>query len=800
MNSVFRQTETDRLQERAALFGSLFCSAELTFLDRACHWLNSHFAASSTELLAPEVPAFFSLPAGTLRLVPLAQWPNGGAANEDSSLELTTSESEADESACCSLALGDQIHDSDVCRYQLEEDHLTLFLSGPADAISPRYRLTVRGTCGSCPEGKWQELFRSEYLRLVLERSRIELDRYLESRRQASELSTLQSAISCFPGLVFAKDMDLRYVVVNNVLCEYNEKPADEICGKRFEDLSIGDPASAINETDQLAANGNYVSEEHELSYSRGTRMFRGQKSPILDDDGKQIGICGVYHDITDLREAETRLQQANAFQAAVIEKASEGVVVVRLLEGGRRLSVLLWNRRLTEIIGVEGTDPHLTERIGSLFTGNRIAAMRALARMYHGHHLEQEEWSFSHPDGEERIAVVSSASIDGDDGAPTVVFFVNDITRRHHIQRTLEENKQRYELATRYSGSCIWEWHASTESIEHCTLAETLGYHGQPFRTLDEWMAKIHIEDQPHVQHAWRRFLGRETLDFRTRMRMRHASGEWRWIDCQGQFLNSDPLSKIVIGTDRDITDQMASSFRMQELQDEMQKLSRLTTVSEMAASLAHEITQPVTAIRSYAAAARTLLEQGISLHNEGDIRRYVAKIEENAKNATEMMHVVRSLCSPAAMELSWNVLGDIADKALEVCNSELRKQQIEVSRVSEADDQQVHVSASLIVHVLMNLISNSCDALAEKPAGKRMITLATALEDEKPVILLSDNGPGISRDIRDSLFQPFVTTKPNGMGVGLAICKRIMDAHNGEILVRDRADSGVTFCLQFT
>lgn len=783
------------------MFGSLFCSAELTFLDRACHWLNSHFAASSTELLAPEVPAFFSLSADTEHLITLTQWPNCGTAeNDHSALGLTSPETAVDESTCCSLTLGDRIHDSDVCRYQHEGDRLTLFLGASAEEMSPRYRLNVQATCGRCAEGKWQELFRSEYLRLVLKRSRIELDRYLESRRQTSELSTLKSAISCVPGLVFAKDMDLRYVVVNNVLCDYNEKTADEICGKRFEDLSIGDSASTIDATDRLATSGQHVSKVHELTYARGTRTFRGQKSPILDNDGKQIGICGVYHDITDLREAETRLQQANAFQAAVIEKASEGVVVVRLLDDGRRLSVLVWNRRLTEITGVEAADPRLPERIGSLFTDNRISAMRALARVYRGHHLEQEEWSFAHPDGEERIAIVSSASIDSDNEAPTVVFFVNDITRRHHIQQTLKENQQRYELATRYSGSCIWEWHASTEAIEHCTLAETLGYHGQPFRTLDEWMAKIHLEDQPHVQQAWRRFLGRETLDFRTRMRMRHASGEWRWIDCQGQFLNSDPLSKIVIGTDRDITDQMASSFRMQELQDEMQKLSRLTTVSEMAATLAHEITQPVTAIRSYAAAARTLLEQGISLNNEGDIRRYVAKVEENAKNATEMMHVVRSLCSPAAMELSWNLLGDIADKALEVCNSELRKQQIEVRRVSEADDQRVHVSASLIVHVLMNLISNSCDALAEKPARERMITLATAFEDEKPVLLLSDNGPGISRGIRDSLFQPFVTTKTNGMGVGLAICKRIMDAHNGEILVRDHADSGVTFCLQFT
>lgn len=806
MNSVFRQTETDRSQERAALFGSLFCSAELTFLDRACHWLTNHFTAASTELLAPEVPAFFSFPAEESPLTQLTRWPrcsesNNGAANNGHVPPVLTAavDGQVNDSDCCSLALGDRIHDSDVCRYELNADHLTVFLPGPADDMSPRYRLTLRVSCSKCNDVKWRDLFRSEYLRIVLERSRIELDRYRESRRLASEVSTLQSAISCFPGLVFAKDLNLRYVVVNNVLCEYAERSAEQICGSRFEDLPIKDPLSIIDETDRQAANGEHVSREHDLTYPRGTRFFRGQKSPILDNNGKQIGICGVYHDITDLREAESRLQQANAFQAAVIEKASEGVVVVRLHDQGRRLSVLLWNRRLTDITGVEEGDPHLAERLGSLFTHNWTAAMRSLARIYRGQHLEQEEWSFAHPDGQERIAVVSSASIDSDGAEPTVVFFVNDITRRHYIQRTLKENKQRYELATKYSGSCIWEWHAATKAIEHCTLAETLGYQGQPFRTLDEWMEKIHLEDQPHVQHAWQRFLGRETLDFRTRMRMRHASGEWRWIDCQGQFLNSDPLSEIVIGTDRDITDQMANSFRMQELQDEMQKLSRLTTVSEMAASLAHEITQPVTAIRSYAAAARKLLEQGISLKDGADIRRYVAKIEENAKNATEMMHVVRSLCSPAAMEVSWNVLGDIADKALEVCNSELRKQQIEVRRVPAADDQQVRVSASLIVHVLMNLISNSCDALEEMPARERTITLATAVEDEKPVILLSDNGPGISRDIRDSLFQPFVTTKPNGMGVGLAICKRIMDAHNGEIMVRDCAGSGVTFCLQF-
>jgi len=804
MNPVMKHKQMDRQQEGAALFGELFCSVELEFLNRACRWLATQFGAPAATLHGQPVHAFFAANQDENQFVPLAKWRSSLCSCDSGilteiGLEAEETE-ELDSAACCQLNSGDYLHPAAVCQYELGDRDLTLYLHDEGHRPGPFYHIDLGECDARCPDWKVREQLSSERLRLVLERTRIELNRYRESRQRNSELSTLQSAIACFPGLVFAKDMDLRYVVVNKTLCEYNRLKPEEIRGKRFNDLPGLNASSVIEWSDHKALQGQPVTKEHELTYFGEPRYFRGQKSPILDQDGEQVGICGVYHDITDLREAERKLQKAIAFQAAVIEKASEGVAVIQLAERGRTFKIAIWNQRLSTITGVS-PGAGIDRRFLELFASNRLAALRCLSRLRRGIDLDQEEWAFRHPDGEDRIVVVSTTSIQEVDSEPSILFFVNDITRHHRIQQALVENQQRYELATKYSKSCVWEWHVATNAIEHCTLAETLGYEGLTFRTIEQWMEKIHLEDQPFVRQAWSKFLSQESPAFHTKMRMLHASGSWRWIDCHGQFLDGDPNSGIVFGTDRDVTDQITTAYRVKELQDEMQKISRLTTVSEMAASLAHEITQPVTAMRSYAAATRKLLDEAEEVGHEADIKRYVGKIEENAKNATEIMHVVRSLCSPAAMVLSRGVLGDITKKAMEVCEVELRRRQIEIVHLSGADDKTVHVSTSLIVHVLMNLISNACDALDEMPLDGRMITIKTDLEDDKPIILLSDNGPGISREIGSTLFQPFVTTKTNGMGVGLAICKRIMDAHNGEIsVVESHAGSGATFRLRFS
>jgi two-component system, LuxR family, sensor kinase FixL len=244
-----------------------------------------------------------------------------------------------------------------------------------------------------------------------------------------------------------------------------------------------------------------------------------------------------------------------------------------------------------------------------------------------------------------------------------------------------------------------------------------------------------------------------------------------------------------------RDLTERQATQRRMQEMQSELIHMSRLTAMGEMASTLAHELNQPLTAVASYLNGCRRLLDGTESVHNLM-LRDAIDRAADQALRAGQIIRRLRQFVSRGESERRVENLPKLIEEASALALVGVKEAGV---RVAVALDPRVNfvLADKVQVHqVILNLIRNAIEAMQE--TTRRDLTLSTIRRGADMVeIRVTDTGPGIAPEIATQLFQPFVTTKPNGMGVGLSISRTIIEAHGGKLWAQPNPDGGTIFCM---
>jgi len=310
--------------------------------------------------------------------------------------------------------------------------------------------------------------------------------------------------------------------------------------------------------------------------------------------------------------------------------------------------------------------------------------------------------------------------------------------------------------------------------------------------------MNHIHPDDLQHTKLRYEEFIRGDTDQLFIEKRMKHAKGHWVWIATQGSYISNNNTERIAIGTDLDITSQKETADRLADLQKELLQITRLSAVGEIAASLAHDITQPVTAICNYAAAARHLLIMPDRGNYQATAASYLQKIEQSSKVATNVLKGIRSYINEAEGEYSLQTIGQIVENVLEVAYSDIRHLNIHLNRLNEGEDVWVRVDRAQMVHVIQNIINNAFEALSTVSTRSPVITIKTTTEADDGVISIEDNGAGFLQSDAQDIFKPFYSTKKGGMGIGLAICKTLIEANSGTITAQGRPGQGATFIIR--
>ncbi len=243
-----------------------------------------------------------------------------------------------------------------------------------------------------------------------------------------------------------------------------------------------------------------------------------------------------------------------------------------------------------------------------------------------------------------------------------------------------------------------------------------------------------------------------------------------------------------------RDLTDQQLTESRMKELQSELTHMSRFTALGEMASTLAHEINQPLTAINNYLRGSQRLLDR-IDDPSAPLLREAIGKAADQALRAGDIIRRLREFVARGDSERRTESLPKLIEDASTLALIGAKENGIAVEfRLDPAADLVI-ADRIQIQQVLVNLIRNAIEVMAEV-SGHRALHIETRANADKTVeISVADTGTGLAPEVARHLFQPFVTTKQKGMGLGLSICRTIVEAHGGKIWVDARPEGGTIF-----
>jgi len=243
-----------------------------------------------------------------------------------------------------------------------------------------------------------------------------------------------------------------------------------------------------------------------------------------------------------------------------------------------------------------------------------------------------------------------------------------------------------------------------------------------------------------------------------------------------------------------RDLTERQQAEARLQELQNELVHVSRLTALGEMASALAHEINQPLSAIANYLKGSRMLLARPEVPHEKVADAVELAAIE--ALRAGDIIRRLREFVARGETERSVESLPKLIEEASALALVGAKEHGIRVQYDFSPLVDQVLADKVQVQQVVLNLMRNAVDAMAEAPSARKELTISLEPAERGMVrVLVADTGPGIDPDVADRLFQPFITTKRTGMGVGLSISRTIVEAHGGRIWAQAREGGGALF-----
>lgn len=271
------------------------------------------------------------------------------------------------------------------------------------------------------------------------------------------------------------------------------------------------------------------------------------------------------------------------------------------------------------------------------------------------------------------------------------------------------------------------------------------------------------------------------------------NRSGERRRAIWTSAAVSNDGHTvQYVVITGVDVSEERQAEARAKRLQNELYRIGRLSELGEMASAIAHELNQPLTAITNYARASRMLMADG----GEGNPRAldFMDKAVAQADRAGQIIRRLRQLIGRGESELVPCDINQVVRDACSLAAVGTAEREIEVRLDLAEGLPAVLADSTQIQQVAFNLVRNATDAMTDFPRRQILVSTRPAT-DGSVEVSVADSGPGLAPEVTERLFMPFVTTKPNGMGIGLSICRSIIDAHGGRIWAEANPDGGTIF-----
>src|SRR6266542_432939 len=304
-------------------------------------------------------------------------------------------------------------------------------------------------------------------------------------------------------------------------------------------------------------------------------------------------------------------------------------------------------------------------------------------------------------------------------------------------------------------------------------------------------WQTAVHPDDVDRHLDKWRAALA-TGAPFENEARRRAADGEYRWFLARAVPLRDEQGNILKwYGITMEIEDRKRAEEAFREAQIELAHVTRMSTLGEMTAPIAHEINQPLGALVNNAGACLGCLDA----ENLEEARNSVALMMDDAQRASDIITRIRALAKKAPPQKDSLDINQTIREVIALAQSEVQRNQIALQTQLSGDMPLVFADRIQLQQVMLNLMMNAIEAMTQV-SGPRGLLISSGADDSKGVVVVvRDSGAGLDSKSLERLFEPFYTTKPQGMGMGLAICRSIIEAHDGRIWATTNEDRGATF-----
>jgi PAS domain S-box-containing protein len=367
--------------------------------------------------------------------------------------------------------------------------------------------------------------------------------------------------------------------------------------------------------------------------------------------------------------------------------------------------------------------------------------------------------------------------------------------------ERSLAEAKTRMaeeELAVAIDAAQLgrWDWDIASQSLTWS--ANTRAMYGlspdEPVSsaTLDRL---VHPDDRAILSTAGTEAMRGRPIDVEFRIVL--PDGRIRWIHSRGRTICNELGQPVrMVGVKVDVTERKAAEQRLHAEQRRLAHSAHVSVAGELSSVLAHELNQPLAAILANASAARRFLRRDPpDLREIGDILEAIA---EDNRRAAGVVARVGTLLKRDHVSMKPLDINDVVAGVLGLVHGDVIARGVSLTRRFGRDLPPVFGDVRQLQEVLLNLVANACDAMDPMPAGTRRLAVSTAADRQGGVrVTVADTGPGVPRGRVDEIFEPFVTTKPQRLGMGLAICRSIVSSHDGVLTVEKQAEAGAAFSV---